>query len=403
MLYTIDMPSLKLHPLAEAFPAMTKDEFRALLEDIHVHGLHDPITLYEGKILDGRHRYMACTQMRRDIECVEYTGDNPLSFVISKNEKRRHLTPSQLAMVAGKLATFAARGSNQFRMVATEGSSRELPSKPLTIAAIAENLNVGQATIKRAKVVVEQGSEETIEAVSSGHLSVNIAETIVKNVPRDEQTALMLLPEREIIAKAREINARNNILRRQERMGMLQERVNNNTALTVDKKYNILLVDPPWKFEAGDNSRAVENHYPTMTLQELAALPVQELSDKDSILFMWATIPFLANAILLMETWGFNYKSHIIWNKPSLGLGFWVRAKHELLLIGTRGAVPAPAQGTQSPSVIEAPIGRHSAKPALFAELIEALYPGLPRIELFCRSPREGWATWGNEAATPSV
>jgi N6-adenosine-specific RNA methylase IME4 len=79
-------------------------------------------------------------------------------------------------------------------------------------------------------------------------------------------------------------------------------------------------------------------------------------------------------------------------------LGFWFRSRHEILLVATKGNVPAPAHGTQWASVVEAPRGRHSEKPAIFYELIEAYFPSLPKIELFARAARANWDRWGNEA-----
>jgi N6-adenosine-specific RNA methylase IME4 len=100
-----------------------------------------------------------------------------------------------------------------------------------------------------------------------------------------------------------------------------------------------------------------------------------------------------------MNAWGFEYKSHFIWNKDHIGTGYWSRNRHELMQVGTRGNIPAPAMGTQLNSVIDAPAGRHSAKPEAFYALIEKYFPTLPKIELNRRGPaRAGWDAWGNEA-----
>ena len=108
---------------------------------------------------------------------------------------------------------------------------------------------------------------------------------------------------------------------------------------------------------------------------------------------------YVIQALELMAHRGFKYVSHYIWNKNKPGTGYWNRNKHELLLIGTRGRIPAPAMGTQWNSVIDAPVGRHSAKPEIFLEMIEGYYPNLPKIELNRRGPaRAGWDAWGNEA-----
>jgi len=89
-----------------------------------------------------------------------------------------------------------------------------------------------------------------------------------------------------------------------------------------------------------------------------------------------------------------------VWSKDRIGNGYWFRNKHELLLVGTRGDIPAPAPGDQYQSVIQARAGPHSQKPFHFHEIIEDMFPNLPRIELFARRKRTGWAVWGNEVAS---
>jgi N6-adenosine-specific RNA methylase IME4 len=96
----------------------------------------------------------------------------------------------------------------------------------------------------------------------------------------------------------------------------------------------------------------------------------------------------------------FTYKTCAVWSKDRIGTGYWFRNKHEILLVGTRGKVPAPAMGTQWPSLILAPLGRHSEKPEAFGEMIESYFPTLPKIELHARGvvSRPGWDVWGLEA-----
>jgi N6-adenosine-specific RNA methylase IME4 len=108
----------------------------------------------------------------------------------------------------------------------------------------------------------------------------------------------------------------------------------------------------------------------------------------------------MPQAFEVMAAWGFTYKSQFVWAKNRMGTGYWNRNKHELLLIGTRGHIPAPAMGTQAASLIEAPVGRHSEKPAVFYEIIERHFPTLPKIELHARGAvaRPGWDVWGLEA-----
>ncbi len=164
--------------------------------------------------------------------------------------------------------------------------------------------------------------------------------------------------------------------------------------------YAVVYADPPWRFEVQSREtgldRAADNHYPTMPTDEICALQVPAAAD--CALFLWATAPMLEHGLQVLRAWGFGYRSNLVWNKARVGTGYWARNKHEHLLIGTRGTVPAPAPGTQPDSVIDAMSGRHSEKPADFAQAIERIFPTVPKVELFARAPRRGWDAWGNEA-----
>jgi N6-adenosine-specific RNA methylase IME4 len=195
------------------------------------------------------------------------------------------------------------------------------------------------------------------------------------------------------------------IIRADDKAGLRAERERElaarQTALP-NKRYGVIYADPEWRFEVysretGMNCTA-DNHYPTSSLEEICNRPVADIAADDCVLFLWATVPMARAAFRVMESWGFEYKSQFVWVKNRIGTGYWNRNKHEILLIGTKGNVPAPAPGTQWPSAIEAPVGRHSEKPEKFYELIEAYFPNLPKIELNARRARPGWDAWGNEA-----
>jgi len=169
-----------------------------------------------------------------------------------------------------------------------------------------------------------------------------------------------------------------------------------------DKKYAVILADPEWRFgpysrETGMD-RAADNHYPTSATEMIAARPVAEIAAPDCVLFLWATAPMLPHALHVMQAWGFEYRSHVIWHKERIGTGYWFRNEHELLFVGTRGTVPAPAMGTQWGSLRASPRTAHSEKPDWQYELIESYFPNLPKIELNARRRRDGWDTWGLDA-----
>jgi N6-adenosine-specific RNA methylase IME4 len=168
------------------------------------------------------------------------------------------------------------------------------------------------------------------------------------------------------------------------------------------QKFGVILADPEWRCEPCSREtgmdRAADNHYPTSVVKEIAQRDVLSISHDDCILFLWATVPMLSEAITVMQAWGFTYKSNFVWVKDRIGAGCWSRNRHELLLIGTRGHIPAPAMGTQACSVIEAPVGERSEKPNIVYELIEGWFPNVPKIELNGRHTRDGWFSWGVEA-----
>jgi len=168
--------------------------------------------------------------------------------------------------------------------------------------------------------------------------------------------------------------------------------------------YRVLYADPPWRYDfQKTESRAIENQYPTMELEEIKALPVP--AAPDCVLFLWATVPLLPAALEVLSAWGFRYVTHAMWDKEVIGMGYYFRVQHEVLLLAAKGEPGTPAESIRPPSVIRARRSReHSAKPQQVYELIERMYPHRSWCELFLRgAPRPGWAGWGNEAAlTPA-
>jgi len=384
------MSALEFHPLADIFPLLDGQDFAELVADIKApHGLREPIVMFEGKILDGRNRYRACEAAGVEPTFTVYTGDDPVAYVISLNLRRRHLDESQRAMVAAKLATLKL-GDNQH-------------SEGLPIGRSSELLNVGERSVARAREVIDRGATELVQAVERGRVSVSAAADIATQ-PIEEQREIVARGEREILRAAQDIRARKAEIRRAERIERLAVTCNQNTPLPRDRRYAVLYADPPWHFEVYNEESGVEraagNHYPTMSLEDICALPVLSLATPDAVLFMWTTAPHLRESFDVLVAWGFEYKTNIVWMKDKIGLGYFVRNQHELLLVATRGDMPSPSPANRPPSVISAPRREHSRKPDEAYALIERMYPELPRIELFARQTRPGWARWGNEVET---
>lgn len=174
----------------------------------------------------------------------------------------------------------------------------------------------------------------------------------------------------------------------------------------MNKKYNIIYADPPWPYRAWSSKgkgRSAESHYPTMSIEDIKALPVSQLAAKDCILFLWITFPLLQEAWSVMEAWGFTYKTvAFVWVKQCrksenlfLGMGYWTRSNAEICLLATKGSPKRVSKNVKQ--IIISHLEEHSKKPDAARDRIVDLAGDLPRIELFARQKSPGWDVWGNE------
>ena len=175
-------------------------------------------------------------------------------------------------------------------------------------------------------------------------------------------------------------------------------------------KIATFVADPPWRYTNKSIRGAAEHHYPTMSTEEIAALTaVTDSAAEDAHLYMWATSSHLPEAFSVMRAWGFDYRTHVVWNKPQMGMGHYYRVCTEIVLFGTKGTAEVP-DGLDSGGFVS-PRRKHSQKPAEFPEMVMHFSPG-PYMELFarcnrtrgltepceCTKCRFGWAVWGNQS-----
>lgn len=169
------------------------------------------------------------------------------------------------------------------------------------------------------------------------------------------------------------------------------------------RPFMVICADPPWRF--GDTlpgpGRGAAKHYPTLSVAELCAFPLPPLQP-NAALFLWRVAAMQQEALDVITAWGFTLKSELVWIKSTakgkrhFGMGRIVRAEHEVCLIATRGRPTVRQHSTRS--CFTAPVGRHSAKPDAFYEIVRELYTG-PYVELFGRRTRDGWDVRGNEVS----
>lgn len=179
-----------------------------------------------------------------------------------------------------------------------------------------------------------------------------------------------------------------------------------------DKKYEIIYADPPWEYRQSGSklhSRGMaKQHYNTMSTDEICKIPVKDLATEDCVLFLWATFPNIEEALKVMRSWGFEYKTAaFVWVKKNRksdtlfwGMGAYTRANAEVCLLGIRKGTKAKqvVKSNAVHQIIESPVEEHSKKPAETRDrIVKLLGGGVNKIELFARQIVEGWDCWGNE------
>ncbi|MER9665525.1 MT-A70 family methyltransferase [Mesorhizobium sp. M0203] len=370
----------------QLLPPLSPDEFTSLERSIIAHGVLVPVEYDEaGEIIDGHHRVQICESLglvdwpRFVRKGLSETDKRALSREL--NFARRHMTTSQKQdVIADQL--------------------RDTPS--ISSRAIAGMLGVHHSTVEGVRKRLVDGGE------ISHHEEVEGKDGVRQPARKAIKTAFV--PDRENVGEflkgAKIIRAEKQKIAHTVRlahMDMVRETGGASAPGKLMRQYAVGYADPPWKFgvrsEVTGREKSAENHYPTMTTDEIIAL-FRELDPftENAVFFCWATNPMLLDALRLLEAVGFTYVHHWVWDKEVAGTGYWGRDRHEILLIGRRGGVAPPLPGSQPETVFRERKGKHSAKPDFYAETIERLFPGVARLEMFCRSPRPGWDHWGFEA-----
>lgn len=377
----------EIHPIANIFPAMSDSELQALRDDIEQYGQREPIWLYEGKVIDGRHRLRACEELGLPLRTEIYDGFDATAFVVSLNLHRRHLSESQRQLVAAKLTNVEHGGDRK----ADQGANVRLE---VTHARAAEMLNVSERGVDSAKKVIKQGSPELVEAVETGRVSVSAAATI-SDEPKEQQREIVAKGEREILQAAKEIRAERSEARRAELAKLKAE-----APPPPKGRYECIVIDPPWemqKIERDVRPNQVAFEYPTMTESELSEFDVPGMSADDAHLFCWTTHKHLPVALRLLEAWGYRYVCTMVWHKPGgfqpIGLPQY---NCEFVLYARKGS-PQFIDTKAFPCCFEAPRREHSRKPDEFYDVIRRVTGG-PRIDVFSRESRDGFDTFGNES-----
>jgi len=364
------MDKMKIdNELQNLIPPLADDELKQLETNLLNEGWrkNERIITWNNTIVDGHNRYSICQKhnIKYITEEKKFKDKNEVILWMIDNQLGRRNIPdyARVELNLRKEDIYKGRQGKPVNVDGFKGETREI---------IAKQSKVATGTVSKVKFIRDNADEETKKKLRSGNkeLSINKVYTDLK--------------------------------KKKDREKIIEEFKNAPQLEKKDRKYKIILADPPWHFWGGGWKNQTQ-HYKTMSMDEIKNLPVEKLADDDCILFLWVTFPILKDAFDIIESWGFKYSTcGFNWVKRSkggnswhFGLGYWTRANSELCLIAIRGK--PKRQSASVSQIIDTPIQEHSKKPNCVRDKIVELMGDLPKIELFARNKTEGWDVWGNE------
>lgn len=363
------------YDLKSLIPALQKEEYELLEKSILEEGCRDSIIIWNNTIVDGHNRYEICTKHEIPFNTTSMEFENVeqvKEWMINNQFSRRNLPLYQRAVLALKLKPIYEERAKNNMSVGGKIKNEPLATLPNpeyksiipinTRKELSIQSGVGERTISKVEKIEEKATPEIKQKIANGEISINKAYTDIK---REENK----------IKVAVEVN---------------------NIPIP-EGKFNIIYCDPPWRYQfAETNSRAIENQYPTMKLEDIKMLDIP--ADENAVLYMWATAPKLQEALEVIEAWGFEYRTCAVWDKEIIGMGYWFRGQHEILMVAVKGKFSPPTPENRYSSVIRERRTKHSKKPLILYEMIESMYPNGKYIELFSRNKHnERWEVWGNQ------
>jgi N6-adenosine-specific RNA methylase IME4 len=402
--------SYDVHPAASLFPLMTEPELEQLGADIRANGQLQAIELFGGKVLDGRNRLLVCERLGVKPRITSWApGANgeisPTAHVMSLNVRRRHLAPSQLAMIAAEaLPLFEAEAKDRQR--AAGGDRKSVSAKSRQAMPGACGMKDGGAPCihdaghsgahsnglrtwkNKAPSPVESGKAARHAAAATGVGARQVE--LAKQLRRDSPALAEKVKSGELT-----LNRASKTVKKSRQLTQIA------AYRPPEGAFEVISADPPWPFEdqldGSDDARG-GLPYPAMTIDQIAA--VKPPADKDCVLWLWTTnshlVDLRAPVQQVLKGWGFTPKTLLTWKKDRMGVGRYLRNITEHCVLAIRGN---PLLNLTNETTFIAAVRRmHSEKPAEFYEMVEKLCPGRSRLEMYARAARDGWVTSGPEA-----
>lgn len=384
----------------QLLPPLSDEEYAALKADIRTSGVLVPVEYDEtGTVLDGHHRVRAWSELRAEgvsvpdfprLTRIGLSEAQKRSHARKLNLMRRHLNTAQKREVIREqlretpeisdrqIATLL--GVDHKTVGSTRGDLESIGEIPQSDRQTSDG-----RTYPRERAVPEPTPTYTPAIFASNAREHAAAITFAGEMsPTEAQTTATITDVR-----------RGAMARQREAQQARAEAID----FSATGKYRVIYADPPWQYGNHMPEYFTEqaDHYPLMTIPQIAAMPVIDIAEDNAVLFLWVTSPILYDAAQVITSWGFTYKASFVWDKVKHNMGHYNSVRHEFLLVCVRGSCQPDVQKLfDSVQSIER-TNRHSEKPQAFRDIIDTIYSNGRKIELFARSEHEGWERYGNE------
>ena len=373
-------------------PALSAEEYAQLEANILEEGIREPIITWNGYIIDGHNRFSIAKRFDLEYKTTSkhFSNENLVKIWMLDNQfGKRNLTDAQRYLNRNdKRKLLKAQGKKKQIQTLKQGnktpdlSTIDKTETHNTRKEIANELGWSTGKVAMADVVFKKATPEVIEKVNKSEVSINAA---YKEIKKEEK-------KEELQEKKKEYEKR------------IESNTNNEFKIDIfntNETFRVIYADPAWSYNDKQDTPQLggaSKHYDTMSIAELSKLPVNKISEKNSILFLWVTSPLLEDAFKVVSSWGFKYKTSFIWDKVKHNMGHYNSVRHEILLVCTKGScTPDNKVLYNSVQRIERN-NNHSEKPIEFLNIIDNLYSYGNKLEMFCRTiKKEKWYGWGNE------
>lgn len=361
------------------FPDMLENDFKMLKQDIETKGYDNsmPITLFQGKIIDGWHRYKACEELQIKPVFVDFKGSESeaIEFIMRTN-KRRNLTSSQWA-------TIAVEAEDIINVIKTEAKARQVASL---------KQNKGNTVLEQIPERNNEQKKTTVETV---------AEIFNTNAKYIQEATKLKKDEPELYKQVQAgtktiAEAKKDVLKKDIEVKI--ETLKNKKVDEIDKKYDVIVIDPAWEMKKIDRDVApnqTDFDYPTMTIEEIKNFKIP--AEDNCHLFLWTTQKYLPESFDILKEWGFKYVLTFVWHKNGGFQPFGLPQYNCEFVVYARKGTPFFIDTKDFFTCFNAKRTGHSSKPEEFYDMIRRVTAGT-KIDIFNRRKIDGFDTYGNEA-----